>query len=45
MAFKFLAMAQPNFTLKWDNAPAIYGAFFGICAYFAQAYFAKGVTP
>ena len=38
-------MEEPNLTIKWDNALDNYGAFFNICVYFAQAYFANGVTP
>ena len=34
-----------NFSLKWDNAPAAYGAFFGFCAYCAQVDFAVGRYP
>ena len=34
-----------NFSLKWDNAPTDYGAFFRFCAYFAQVYFVEGRYP
>ena len=34
-----------NFSIKWENAPAAYGAFFGGVGKLAHFYFAFGVFP
>ena len=38
-------MQVPNFPLKWDNAPAAYGAFFDDSEVRLRFYFVEGRYP